>query len=381
MKVLGVLNELRPSGMETMLRMSAPLWQRLDVEMEIVSLGGDIGSFAPALSGAGYRVHHLPLLPPRRFLRAFPSLVRAGGYDVVHVHPERANLLVAFVARLAGAKVVRTVHNAFEFEGLLRVERTFQRALLRRLGVVHVAVSPSVAATERRRFANPARCIFNWFDTDRFHAPSPDERAAARAALDLPDRSFVAVSVGNCSGVKNHGAAIEALATLDDIDWCYLHAGIEADDRERRLVAQLAVADRVRFFGQVEDVATLLHAADCFVMPSLWEGLPIAALEALGCGLPSVLARVPGLSDLEPLVPHVWWVSPTPESVASALREVAHLGSASRERVRRETAAAAREHFGPARGVEAYLDVYRALMDGRAVSSRTGWPHPRADRT
>jgi glycosyltransferase involved in cell wall biosynthesis len=367
MRVLRVLAELRPSGVEANLRATAPYWPRHDVDIEILATAEQRGPYAGVLEDAGYRIHHIPLRPAVRFAARYQSLLRSGGYDVVHVHPERANLLTAGLARLSGRRVVRSIHNVFAYRGALRRERFAQRALLRRLGVVHVAVSTSVAAAEWRYFRNPTVRLFNCYDA-RFAPPRPDERLAARRALGLGDEQFALVSVGNCSPVKNHTAVLRALPAVGaDRPLVYLHVGLEQPGSPERAEASgLGLRDEVRFLGQVNDVAPVLAAADAFVMPSRYEGMANAALEACGCGLPSILADVPGLRDLDDFVPGIRWSSPEPESIAKAITDVVALDPTAVEQIRSTSAAAAREHFG----IEAHVERYRELYHDTASPPR-----------
>jgi glycosyltransferase involved in cell wall biosynthesis len=364
MRILHVLNELQPSGAETMLRLAAAPWREHGLELEILSVGDELGTYAGALRDAGYLIHHIPLEPVGPFVAAYRRLLRDRRYDVVHVHQERANLLLAGFARTIGrAGVVRTVHNVFAFDGRLRLERRLQRAVLRGLGVIHVAIGDSVQASERRRFGNRTVRVLNTYDEDRFHLPAPGERQAARRRYGLGESDFVVAVVGNCSRVKNHEALLRALALPGTPVAQLLHVGLEdeAQTGERRLAEQLGLGEGTRFLGFVEDVASVFHAADCFAMPSLYEGVGIAALETLACGVPAVLADVPGLRDLREHVPDAWWVEPRPEPVARALAEAAEL-DADASRAWGETAATAvRETFGVQRHVEGYLNVYRSV--------------------
>ena len=60
----------------------------------------------------------------------------------------------------------------------------------------------------------------------------------------------------------------------------------------------MGVSDKVHFLGYRDDVSALYDAADIFVFPSLREGLPVSAMEAMTCGLPVVCSRVRGNRDL-----------------------------------------------------------------------------------
>jgi glycosyltransferase involved in cell wall biosynthesis len=375
MKILHVLNSLQPSGAETMLRLAAQPMLDRGMVLEVLSVGDRVGSYASTLAEAGYRVHHIPLQPVGSFLQAYARLLRRGRYDVVHVHPERANVLLAGFARSYGrAGVVRTVHSNFSFAGRLRLERRVHRAILRRMGVVHVAIGESVAASEWERFKNPTVTILNTFDEVRFSAVTSEVRRAARKAMDIHPETFVVSVVGNCGSVKNHEAAISALALLDLPDVQLLHVGLEdeASSRERQLADELGVLERIRFLGFVDDVPSVLHASDCFVMPSLYEGFGIAALETLGCGIPAVLADVPGLRDLKAFVPDAWWVQPEPLPLARAMAEVAALDGEARQRWGDGAAAAVHASLGVARHVEGYLRLYRSIARPTSRSISTG---------
>jgi glycosyltransferase involved in cell wall biosynthesis len=365
--VLRVLAELRPSGVEANLRATAPFWPHHGVEIEILATGASLGPYAPVLAETGYRIHHIPLHPAGRFAPRFLSLVRAGGYDVVHVHPERANVFVAGLARVTGRPVVRSVHNVFAYQGWLRRERLIQRAVLRRLGIIHVAVSTSVAAAEWRYFRNPTHRIFNCYDDTRFRPPSAEERATSRRALGVNDGDVVLASVGNCSPVKNHAAVLRALPFVGtDVPVVYVHVGLEqADARERAEARALGLGGAARFLGQVNDVSAVLAAADIFVMPSRYEGLANAALEALGCGLPAILSDVPGLRDLADLVPGIRWATPEPVAIAKAIAEA--VASPSQDS-RAAVASAAREHFGIEAHVARYADLYAGKVDPPAMT-------------
>lgn len=364
MKVLHILNEILPSGAETMLRLAAPSWIQHGVELHALSVGSVVGTFAPSLEEAGFQIHHLPLVPANRFVPLFVKHLRQGRYDVVHIHPERANVMFAVLARVVvRAGVVRTVHNNFAFAGRLGLERRIQRALLRSLGVIHVSVGESVAATETRHFGNRTVLVHNMFDEARFRPPTREERRIAREMLGLGPSEFAVLIIGNCSAVKNHHAVFEALALTGIPEFRVLHAGLEVEDLmgERALIDRLGLTGHVSFLGFVADVPKLLHAADCFAMPSLYEGFSVSALEMLGGGLPSVLADVPGLRDLKRHAPGAWWVPPEASVIAAALEEIAALGAEERRARAEATARMIRESFGVSQHVDKYLRIYRRV--------------------
>lgn len=365
MRVLMVLNELMPSGAESMLRVAAPQWARHGVTCEILSTGARLGPYAAALSDAGYALHHLPFA--RRPAFAWRLLRLFGGFDVVHVHTERAHFLYGLCARLAGARTVRTIHSSFAYTGWRRVLRIVQRRVLAWCGVTPVAIGESVAAIEREVSFNATTTVPNWFDTAAYRPPRADERAQARDRLQLQPSDIVLALVGNCAPVKNHAALIEALARLPAglrRHLVVLHAGSGASEGdERRLAAERGVAAQWRFLGQLPDTREVLHAADAAVLPSLKEGFSVAALEALGCGLPLLLTDVPGLRDLRAVSPAIAWAA-GPDAEALGVALVALVGGLDgpgglAERARAQAADVA-HRFGPARGVQAYVQIFGA---------------------
>lgn len=245
------------------------------------------------------------------FARGVRRVVARGGFDIVQSHE-----------RIPGMPLYRAgdgVHAAW-------LDRR-ARALPRWRGAM-LALDPYhayVRSAERRMFTDPAlravicnsemvrqeiierfgvdpallHLVRNGVDTDRFRPAQAAERAAARSRLGLPDDATVFAFVGSGFERKGLGVAIQALAAAGMSTARLLVAG--ADRRARRhrdLAARLGVADRVAFLGGVDDVRPVLHAADAFVLPTLYDPFPNAALEALACGLPLLTSTGCGAAEL-----------------------------------------------------------------------------------
>jgi glycosyltransferase involved in cell wall biosynthesis len=216
--------------------------------------------------------------------------------------------------------MVRTVHNNFPFEGLLRQRKSLERWLCRLMGSRHIAISPSVQQNELSRFGNETTLCWNWFDTDRFRPPTPEERVAARAKLGIPPKYRAVVSVGNGSDVKNYRVILEALASLDDTNLHYYQVGNSHPDKvDQSLAKSLGVSSRVHFVGPQNDVLSWLWASDLYVMPSLFEGYGLAAVEAMAAGCDCLLSESPGLSDFRESELHVRWAQSDKDSFGQAM--------------------------------------------------------------
>lgn len=373
MRVLHILNELKPSGAEVMLYAAAPYWRARGIEGEILATGNRRGVFASLLEEAGYCIHHIPFAASYTFIAHIYRLLKDNNYDALHIHTERANFWYALLGYLSGnRKIVRTIHNVFSFEGKLRVERLIQRWIMRRtLAVKMISISSSVRENESRTFHNDSVRVPNWFNSARFKAPSKEIRSAARKALDICESAIVFTSVGGCSDVKNHSSIIEALAGLPaGVPVLYLHVGAEMEGYpERRLAHSLDVAERVRFCGTIRNVELTLQASDVYVMPSLYEGCPISAIEAMATGLPAILSDVPGLRDFREAGEGIYWVNPAAESIRKALLQSLEMPPTLRREKGLTLSTYAHERFAIEKGAEAYGQLYKGQPEPKRADS------------
>jgi glycosyltransferase involved in cell wall biosynthesis len=111
------------------------------------------------------------------------------------------------------------------------------------------------------------------------------------------------LSVGRLHEQKNIASALSAIAIIrkqkPEIKMQYIIAGSGAQDAPlRALTNKLGLENTVNFLGNRTDVPDLLAEADIFLMPSLWEGFGLAAVEAMNAGLPIVASNVDGLSEV-----------------------------------------------------------------------------------
>jgi len=367
LKVLHVLYELQPSGLETMLRIAKPHFDRHGIQGAILATGPIEGGFAGELRKAGYDITHLRYRRHPNFFLQLRKFVRAGKYDIIHIHTERSPFWYA-LSVLGVGKIVRTVHNISPVEGQLWLRRRIGRSLVRWFGVRQLAVGPAVQENEWERFQNPTTLCMNWYDDVLYYPPSREERQQARQSFGLRPDEVVVVTVGNCEPTKNHGAFIAALAQLrDDKSWIYLHVGAESPGQpERALAEHLGIGDRTRFLGPLEDVRSVYYAADLFVMSSLIEGLSIAVIEALACGRPALLADSPGLRDLRQWFPGLFYAPPTPGGLAERFKEFLAMSRPQREALSISYPHIVQSMFGIESGVERYVAIYRQITQHAA---------------
>ncbi len=124
-------------------------------------------------------------------------------------------------------------------------------------------------------------------------------RENKREELNIPKDAFVLISVGELNENKNNGVIISAMEQLNRRDVHYVLCGVgELEDELRKQASAAGMTENVHFLGYRNDVKELYDAADCFVMPSLREGLSRSIMEAMASGLPCVVSKIRGNVDM-----------------------------------------------------------------------------------
>lgn len=165
---------------------------------------------------------------------------------------------------------------------------------------------------------------------------SPESREAVRSSLGIGSEMVVG-HVGRFHEMKNHKRILSIFKSYLDIvqnaRLCLVGVGDLMDDT-KRLADRLGIADRVFFLGARRDTAALYSAFDCFLMPSLYEGLPVVLVEAQASGLPIVMSdTISRDSIINPTLCTVVGLDEGDRSWADALPRQASKNRAGAERV------------------------------------------------
>ncbi len=295
-----------------------------------------------------------------RLRRALLGLVEIHQIDVVQTHLLRSLDFLALSLKAGrDLKVYWTFHNAnFDLRRdhlrrhgwLLGAKRQAHHALYT-LGSGRVdgliAVSPevkeSILATMVGVSADKIAVIPNGVDTRRYRQSARRETTRARLGLSAAER--VVAVVATFKEQKGHRYLIEAARALahdfPDTRYLLIGDGELRPDIERQIAADLGAS--FRLLGMRPDVPELLAAADLFVLPSLWEGLPMALIEAMAAGLPVVATDVSGTRGVM-LDGETGLLAPPGDAAAlgwaiatllAAPERAAHMGAAGRLRVER----------------------------------------------
>lgn len=218
-------------------------------------------------------------------------------WKIVHAHMNALNVFPLKEAFRAGVPV--RISHSHSTAGRGEVLKNIAKAVLK--------TQSNRYPTERfacSRFAGewlfgkeePFELVYNAIDLDRFWF-SGHTREQVRQQLGFHDGQLVIGHVGRFMPQKNQGFLIDVFEKLvelrDDVMLVFVGTG-QGESAAKEAVRSRGIAERVRFLGQRDDVADLYQAFDMFVLPSLYEGLGMVAVEAQASGLPCVVSdKVP----------------------------------------------------------------------------------------
>lgn len=251
---------------------------------EIESLGGKVYALDEFFNGRNYF----------RFKRQWVDFFRTHPeYKIIHCHVRSVASIVLKIAKKNGLKTICHSHNTSNGTGFKSIIKKRLQSRISKHCDFFVACSEESAKwlygekiTERSNF----QVLNNATDPNEFMFNN-NTRQSVRRALGLKDE-FVLGQVGRIEPVKNQSFSVEVLKDLLGIGNFHLliiGTGSKKDD-VMRLAHSYNIDRHITILEDRRDVNNLLQAMDCFIMPSLFEGVPMALIEAQFNGLPCVVS-------------------------------------------------------------------------------------------
>lgn len=299
--------------------------QRFAVAVATLGPPGPVGR---ELRARGYEVVSLGLdikrAPAGRVVGAVRRLLQARRPDILHTHLYHPNFYGRLGALGLGLPaVVAAVHNSYT---RVKFHRRVWNFLLAWATDRILVGSAQVWQDVRRYDGVPtSRLVLMPYGIPLAELDTPLSREEARERFGVSG-GLVIGAVGRLEAQKGHTHLLAALPELrrEIPDLVVLLVG-EGREQEalRRQVRDLALENTVRFLGTRRDLAEIFRALDVFVHPSLWEGLPLALLKAMGAGLPVVATRVSGSREAVEDGVNGYLVEPgDPEALARAILDL-----------------------------------------------------------
>lgn len=256
------------------------------------------------LNDVSVRFFDIPIprsLNPRTVIHAYKEvkgIIKREKYELVHCHSPIGGVIARLAAknsRKSGTIVIYTAHGFHFYKGaplknwllyypvewlcahwtdvLITINKEDYDRAKKHMHAKRVEYVPGVG-----------------IDSKRFMNATVD-RAAKRREIDVPEDAILLVSVGELNENKNHSVVIKALAKNGNRNIHYAIAGKgDIADDLKKLASSEGMQDQVHLLGFRDDVNEIYAAADICVFPSIREGLGLAAVEGMACGLPLIVS-------------------------------------------------------------------------------------------
>ena len=280
-----------------------------DIEIACSNVGNRIKEIEDKLEGYILNFHIVRLVRSPASLtnlkgyQDMKTVINNGNYDIIWTNEPVMGVITRLAARKArkkGTKVIYMVHG-FHF---------YKRAPLLNW-LIYYPVEKFAS-----RFCDEIVVINHddYFQAKKFHVKSvkyihgigvdisrlkqKENAVKVKDELGLSDKEKLIISVGELNENKNHQIIIKALAKLKNPNIHYIICG-KGDNYQKLkdMVSSLQLVNNVHFLGYRKDVVNLCKQSDIFVFPSLREGLGLAPLEAMYCGLPLITSNIRGPRD------------------------------------------------------------------------------------
>jgi len=294
MKIIEVMPFWGLGGAETMCENLVYELKKLGHEIIVISLYDTKTVITQRFEKAGIDIRYLEKKPGLDFsmYKKLRKIFREEKPDVVHTHIHTTQYVFPVAKRLK-IKIVHTIHSiaSKEAPSLLR---KFNKFYFKRSYAIPVALSENIQRSmveEYKIRVDRVPIIFNGIDLSKCKEKSDYSRG----------EMFKIVHVASYQEVKNHFGLLDSFEQFHrkkpDTE---LH--LIGDGQRRALIEQIVkdkgLSDCVFFYGFQASVHKFLHDMDVFTLPSLYEGMPMSIIEAMGTGLPIVATNVGGIPDM-----------------------------------------------------------------------------------
>lgn len=326
-RVLNMFTIMDRGGAETMVMNYYRHIDRTKVQFDFLVHREQRGAYDDEIETLGGRIYRLcPIYPQnfarykrdlRGFFQAHPE------YKIIHSHMSELGYFAFREAEQQGVPVrICHAHSAPHGFDMKMVVRTyFKKRMMPYL--THLFMCGEESGEWLYGERNKSRFVImnNAIDIAAY-AWSPARYKKVRHDLNL-EEVYTLGHVGNFTQPKNHPFLLEIFAALlkkEPNAVLLLVGGGEGMSKMQEKVQELGIAEHVRFLGVRSDVADLMQAMDIFVLPSLYEGLPVTMVEAQAAGLPCIISdKVPPECILTEGLVDIMTLSASPEAWAEKI--------------------------------------------------------------
>lgn len=281
---------------------------RMSKQIEVVLVSLREGEFAEDAREMGIAVKVIHTGNPINDIKTLQNFVTEGGFDLVHCHGAKANVMGTLLRKKCRISVITTVHSDWKLDYMGNPKKQYTFGLLNAFALRHldgyVGVTDNFADMLINRGFDPYRVQVLYNGLDFGITPNPKTSRSdflSRYGIVCDDETVVCGIAARLHPVKDIGTIIRALAKIKDVcPKLYLLIGGDGEQMEylKKLTRDSGLEGRVVFAGWVSDMDTFLNATDINLLSSLSESFPYSVLEAIRSGCTMVTSAVGGMPVL-----------------------------------------------------------------------------------
>ncbi len=294
-RILQCVNIMDRAGLETMLMNYYRNIDRSKVQFDFLVHRPYRGAYDDEIEALGGKIYHAPRLYPQNYSRYFKWMKEFfeehPEYSIVHSHIDAMSFFPLLAAKKAGIPVRISHSHSSKLDRDFKLPiKWFALKKVPKVANYYMACGDMAGKFmyENRKFT----IVRNAIDLDRF-SYSEDVRVKLRDELGLENKIVIG-HVGRFCYIKNQLFLLDILSKLneekDDFHLVLVGKG-EDEDKIRERIVEKKLSKQVTILTDRSDVNELYNMMDVFVMPSLFEGLPVVGVEAQANGLPCVMSE------------------------------------------------------------------------------------------
>lgn len=328
-RVLHMIGSLGIGGSQAFVMNLYRKMDRNQIQFDFIADSRDNAYYAREIEELGGKIFYFPKFNGTNYFKIKSTWKNFFSdhkeYKILHSHVRSYASLYIPIARSYGVKTIIHSHTTSNGSGIASIAKAILQYPLRYQADYFVGCSAEAGkwlfgkkvVESNRYFAIP-----NAIDAEAYRF-NPDIRRKYRAELGLCDETTY-IHVGRFHPAKNHAFLLNLFAQIHKQNEHTKLILVGDGDLRNEIESQirtLQIESAVILTGNRSDVANLLQAADCFLLPSRWEGLPVVAVEAQAAGLPCFLSEtITRDINISPLV-HYVSIDNGPEPWLQALRD------------------------------------------------------------
>ncbi len=295
MKILQITSSLKRNGTETFIMNLFRNINRHDFIFDFLIFSTDKDGFYDEVLSLGGKIYSLPTRKKGfwNYVKGIRTFFKehAHEYDAIHWHGSSfSSIAPIYYAKKYGiTNIIIHSHssNCASFHNIIL--HKFNRLFIPNIASTFLACSEKALewAYGNTSAFSKAKIIYNGLPLNKF-AFNQNSRTLKRKDLNI-ESSFVIGHVGAFNTIKNHSFLLSVFKEIVKLNSNAILLCVGEGELLNKMISlskELEIDEKVLFLGRRDDVAQLLQAMDIMIMPSLFEGLPYALIEAQASGLP-----------------------------------------------------------------------------------------------